>query len=125
MALTVASADLVDKGNQIIQLYNKYLGRDPLQGGLDYWIGTGETIEQIESNIAISKEAQVVTAFKEGAGRLPDNDERQFLVNEQPQADIGAFVSQVAEEEGYDPLADTVDDDTTSDAGLGDTATRR
>ena len=34
MSLTVTSEDLVDKGNQIIQLYNQYLGRDPLQGGL-------------------------------------------------------------------------------------------
>ena len=35
MSLTVTSEDLLDKGNQIIQLYNQYLGRDPLQGGLD------------------------------------------------------------------------------------------
>jgi hypothetical protein len=100
---------------EISALYNKYLGRDPLQGGLDYWLGTGQTIQEIEYNISVSREAQVVDAFKENAGRLPDNDERQFLVNEQPQADIGAFVGQVAEEEGYDPLADTIDDDTTAD----------
>lgn len=121
MALTVASADLVDKGNQIIQLYNKYLGRDPLQSGLDGWLATGQSIEEIEQGIANSPEASVVAKFSEGAGRLPDERERQFLVVEQPLADVDAFVEQVAEEEGYDPLADTTVDDTTADTGLGDT----
>ena len=71
MSLTVASADLQDKGNQIIQLYNKYLGRDPLQGGLDGWLATGQSIERIEQGIANSPEAAVFQTFNETIGRDP------------------------------------------------------
>ena len=46
-------------------LYQKYLGRDAKQSGLDYWRSTGEyadrgiqSLEDIEYNISISKEAQ-------------------------------------------------------------------
>lgn len=53
----------------ITQLYQKYLGRNPLQKGLDYWRSTGEyadraiaSLEDIEYNISISKEAQEYAA---------------------------------------------------------------
>ena len=45
--LFVTSKELEDKANQIIRLYNKYLGRDPLQSGLDGWLATGQTISKL------------------------------------------------------------------------------
>ena len=84
MSLTVTSEDLVDKGNQIIQLYNQYLGRDPLQGGLDGWLATGQSIEQIEQGIANSPEAGVFQTFNETVGRDPTMEERDYFVNVNP-----------------------------------------
>jgi hypothetical protein len=84
MSLTVASEELVDTGNEIIQLYNKYLGRDPLQGGLDAWLNTGQSIEQIEQGIANSPEAAVFETFNETIGRNPTMEERDFYVNVNP-----------------------------------------
>ena len=84
MSLTVTSEDLVDKGNQIIQLYNQYLGRDPLQGGLDGWLATGQSIEQIEQGIANSPEAGVFQTFNETIGRDPTMEERDYFVNVNP-----------------------------------------
>ena len=43
---------------QITELYQKYLGRDPEQAGLYYWMNSGESLESIEWNIANSKEGQ-------------------------------------------------------------------
>lgn len=106
---------------EISALYNKYLGRDPLQSGIDAWLATGQSIEQIEQGIANSPEASVVTKFTEGAGRLPSDQERQYLVVDQPAINVDAFVDQVAEEEGYDPLASTIDADTTADDTTADT----
>ncbi len=84
MSLTVTSEDLVDKGNQIIQLYNQYLGRDPLQGGLDGWLATNQSIEQIEQGIANSPEAGVFQTFNETVGRDPTMEERDYFVNVNP-----------------------------------------
>jgi hypothetical protein len=132
MSLTVASEELVDTGNEIIQLYNKYLGRDPLQGGLDAWLNTGQSIEQIEQGIANSPEAAVFETFNETIGRDPTMEERDFYVNVNP-APITAIKevlsnTQEAQEfqtqqqlDEIDLLVDTTADDTTADTTVGTT----
>ena len=121
MAELFASAENEEKANQIIRLYNQYLSRDPLQSGLDDWLATGQSIEEIEQGIANSAEASFVSKFIEGTGRVPDADEREYLLISQQgnQQVIDSFIDQVAEEEGYDPLASTADDDTTADSTGG------
>lgn len=59
----------------ITRLYQKYLGRNPLQKGLDYWRSTGEyadrgvaSLEDIAYNISISPEAQEYAASQEQTG---------------------------------------------------------
>jgi hypothetical protein len=128
--LFVASEELEDTGNEIIQLYNKYLGRDPLQGGLDAWLNTGQSIEQIEQGIANSPEAAVFETFNETIGRDPTMEERDFYVNVNP-APITAIKevlsnTQEAQEfqtqqqlDEIDLLVDTTADDTTADTTVG------
>ena len=43
---------------QVNDLYQKYLGRDAEQAGLDYWMNSGGTLADLEYNISISPEAQ-------------------------------------------------------------------
>ena len=124
--LFVASEELEDKGNQIIRLYNQYLGRDPLQGGLDGWLATGQSIEQIEQGIANSPEAGVFQTFNETIGRDPTMEERDYFVNVNP-APIEAVeevLSNTQEAQQFqaqqqldetDMLADTTADDTILD----------
>ena len=124
--LFVASEELEDKGNEIIKLYNKYLGRDPLQGGLDGWLATGQSIEQIEQGIANSPEAGVFQTFNETIGRDPTMEERDYFVNVNP-APIEAVeevLSNTQEAQQFqtqqqldetDLLADTTAGDTTAD----------
>ena len=63
MAELFATAENENTANEIIKLYNTYLGRDPLQGGIDAWLATGQSIEQIEQGIANSPEAAVFQTF--------------------------------------------------------------
>ena len=124
--LFVTSEELEDKGNEIIKLYNKYLGRDPLQGGLDAWLATGQSIEQIEQGIANSPEAAVFQTFNETVGRDPTMEERDYFVNVNP-APIEAVeevLSNTQEAQQFqtqqqldqtDMLADTTAGDTTLD----------
>ena len=53
----------------VVKLYQQYLGRNPLQKGLDYWRSTGsyadrpiESLDKIAYNISISPEAQEYAA---------------------------------------------------------------
>ena len=123
MRLTVASEELEDTANQIIQLYNKYLGRDPLQDGLDAWINTNQNIEQIEQGIANSPEASVFETFNETIGRDPTMEERDFFVNVNPSSPeiVEEVLSNTQEAQQFqtqqqldqtDILADTTDDNT-------------
>ena len=64
--------------DEINALYQKYLGRDGLPEGLDYWAGTvdqGATLEDVEYNIANSPEAAIVNAYQDSLGRTPSIDE--------------------------------------------------
>ena len=127
--LFVASEELEDTGNEIIKLYNKYLGRDPLQGGLDAWLATGQSIEQIEQGIANSPEAAVFQTFNETIGRDPTMEERDFYVNVNPAPIeiVEQVLSGTQEAQEFqtqqqldqtDMLADTTADDTTADDAL-------
>lgn len=42
----------------IEQLYKKYLGREPEAAGLEYWMNSGQSLQDVEYNIANSPEAQ-------------------------------------------------------------------
>jgi|5B_taG_2_1085324.scaffolds.fasta_scaffold00770_11 Ca2+-binding RTX toxin-like protein len=124
--LFVASEELEDTGNEIIKLYNKYLGRDPLQGGLDGWLATGQSIEQIEQGIANSPEAAVFQTFNSTIGRDPTMEERDFYVNVNPAPIevVEEVLSGTQEAQEFqtqqqldqtDMLSDTTADDTTLD----------
>ena len=44
----------------VAAMYNKYLGRNPEQSGLDFWTGkiaSGHSVEEIEAAISHSEEA--------------------------------------------------------------------
>lgn len=116
---------------EISALYNKYLGRNPLQSGIDAWLATNQSIDQIEQGIANSPEAAVFQAFNSTMGRDPTMDEREYFVNtnpasievietvlaKTPEAKALQTENQLAE---TDLLADTTADDTTVDAVVGD-----
>lgn len=136
MAELFATAENEDKANEIIKLYNQYLGRDPLQGGIDGWLATNQSIEQIEQGIANSQEAAVFQTFNETVGRDPTMEERDFFVNVNPAPieNIEEVLSNTQEAQQFqtqqqldetDLLADTIDDDTTLDDTTvgGDTET--
>jgi hypothetical protein len=67
---------------EISNLYNQYLGRDPLQSGVDAWLSTGQSIDQIEQGIANSPEAAVYETYQETLGREPEMEERKAWVTE-------------------------------------------
>ena len=136
MAELFATAENEEKANEIIKLYNKYLGRDPLQGGIDGWLATNQSIEQIEQGIANSPEAAVFQTFNSTIGRDPTMEERDFFVNVNPAPieNIEEVLSNTQEAQQFqtqqqldetDLLADTIDDDTTLDDTTvgGDTET--
>ena len=111
---------------EISALYKKYLGRDPLQSGIDAWLATGQSIEQIEQGIANSPEAAVYETFNETIGRNPTMEERDFFVNVNPSSadTVEEVLSNTKEAQEYqtqqqldetDMLADTTADDTTVD----------
>ena len=109
---------------EISTLYNKYLGRDPLQSGIDAWIATGQSIEQIEQGIANSPEAAVYETYQATLGREPEMEERQAWVEEinttgsiqQAVDNITASPEAAAYQAGeeLDILADTTAGDTTA-----------
>ena len=45
---------------QITSIYGEYLGRNPTQTDINYWLQTGDSIEKIESDISASTEAQLL-----------------------------------------------------------------
>jgi len=111
---------------EISALYNKYLGRDPLQSGLDAWLATGQSIEQIEQGIANSPEAAVFQVFNETVGRDPTMEERDYFVNVNPSSAeiVEKVLSNTKEAQEYqtqqqldetDLLTDTTADDTTTE----------
>lgn len=127
MAELFATAENEDTANEIIKLYNTYLGRDPLQGGIDAWLATGQSIEQIEQGIANSPEAAVFQTFNETVGRDPTMEERDFYVNVNPAPIeiIEEVLSGTQEAQQFqtqqqldetDMLVDTTADDTTVDS---------
>lgn len=56
---------------QVNALYQKYLGRDAEQAGLDYWLNSGGTLADLEYNISISKEAQDYAASQQDSTSTP------------------------------------------------------
>jgi len=56
---------------QVNALYQKYLGRDAEQAGLNYWLNSGGTLADIEYNISISKEAQNYAASQQDTPATP------------------------------------------------------
>lgn len=52
--------------NDIMDLYQKYLGRQPDAGGLNYWLGSGMTYEQVAAKFVASPEYQADLAAGRG-----------------------------------------------------------
>jgi len=56
-AASQAAAD-ASRNASIAQLYREILGREPDAAGLQYWMGSGESIASIRNNILLNKQAQ-------------------------------------------------------------------
>lgn len=56
---------------QVNSLYQKYLGRDAKQAGLDYWLNSGGTLEDVEYNISISPEAKEYATNQQDTSSTP------------------------------------------------------
>lgn len=55
---------MADRRDDISNLYRTVLGREPDIDGLEYWVGTPSTIEEIRNEFAKSPEAIVVKTFQ-------------------------------------------------------------
>ena len=107
--------------------YQEYLGREPLQSGIDAWLAaadSGQSLVQIATGISQSPEAAVYRTYQQTLGRDPEMEERQAWVEEinttgSVQQAVDAIATspeanayQAGEE--LDILADTTADDTTA-----------
>ncbi len=71
--------------DDIKQFYRAYLGREPLQSGIDGWLAaaaSGQSLVQIATGISQSPEAAVYRAYQQTLGREPEMEERQAWVEE-------------------------------------------
>ena len=66
----------------IKKLYREYLGREPLQSGIDAWQATGQPLSQIATGISQSPEAAVYRTYQQTLGRDPEMEERVAWVNQ-------------------------------------------
>ena len=114
----------------IKSLYQHYLGREPLQSGIDAWLAaadSGQSLVQIATGISQSPEATVYRTYQQTLGREPEMEERQAWVEEiNTTGSVQQAVDAIAtspEANAYqagkelDILADTTADDTTADSG--------
>jgi hypothetical protein len=114
----------------IKSLYQHYLGREPLQSGIDGWLAaaaSGQSLVQIATGISQSPEAAVYRTYQQTLGREPEMEERQAWVEEiNTTGSVQQAVDAIATspeanayqaEEELDILDDTTADDTTADSG--------
>ena len=66
----------------ITKLYQEYLGREPLQSGIDAWLATGQSLVEIATGISQSPEAHVYRTYQQTLGREPEMEERVAWVEE-------------------------------------------
>jgi len=101
--------------------YLEYLGREPLQSGIDAWLATGQSLVQIAAGISQSPEAAVYRAYQQTLGREPEMEEREAWVEkinttgsiQQAVTDIATSPEAVDYEiDQTDLLSDTTYDDT-------------
>ena len=116
----------------ITKFYQEYLGREPLQSGIDAWLATGQSLVEIATGISQSPEAHVYRTYQQTLGREPEMEERVAWVEEinttgsiqQAVDNIAASPEATAyQAEELDIFADTTadtTDDTTS--GVSDDA---
>ena len=110
--------------------YRHYLGREPLQSGIDAWLAaadSGQSLVQIAMGISQSPEAAVYRTYQQTLGREPEMEERQAWVEEinttgsiqQAVTDIATSPEANAYQAGeeLDILSDTTAGDTTADGG--------
>ena len=111
---------------EIQQIYQDVLGRSAKSGGLNYWLGTGDSIEKIRDDIAASTEAQdkVQDLYTEllGSDRVADfagNDqnaswwtgEEGLAANEAGKGTLAAVRSNIMLSDEYKNKQSTVVDD--------------
>ena len=61
--------------DDIKAFYRHYLGREPLQSGIDGWLAaadSGQTLVQIAAGISQSPEAAVYRTYQQTLGREPE-----------------------------------------------------
>ena len=75
--------DLLQRTNQIRDIYKQYLGRTPDEGGLQFYMNPQFSLDQIRQDIANSREAQVRGLYSSLLGREPDEGGLQFYMNPQ------------------------------------------
>lgn len=71
--------------DDIKAFYRHYLGREPLQSGIDGWLAaadSGQTLVQIAAGISQSPEAAVYRTYQQTLGREPEMEERAAWVNQ-------------------------------------------
>jgi hypothetical protein len=106
----------------ITKLYQEYLGREPLQSGIDAWLATGQSLVEIAAGISQSPEANVYRTYQQTLGREPEIEERQAWVEQiNETGSIQQAVDSIAtspeamdyERDQTDLLSDTTEVDTT------------
>ena len=106
----------------ITKFYQEYLGREPLQSGIDAWLATGQSLVQIAAGISQSPEANVYRTYQQTLGREPEMEERQAWVEQiNETGSIQQAVDSIAtspeamdyERDQTDLLSDTTEVDTT------------
>jgi len=80
-----APAERPSTQEEIAKAYRDLLGREPDEGGLRHYtekVASGESIEQIRSNISSGNEAFLRDAYQSGLGREPDKGGKQHYMRQ-------------------------------------------
>jgi hypothetical protein len=70
-----------EKSGLVSQAYKDILGREADSSGLNYWMGTGESIEKIRSDIQANENQQISQAYKDILGREADAEGLAYWAN--------------------------------------------
>lgn len=82
---------------EIQQIYKDVLGRSALSGGLNYWLGTGDSIDKIRDDIAKSDEAQgkVADLYKDLLNRdITSTGTDEFATNAADEKDASYWLGE-------------------------------
>lgn len=80
---------------EVTKLYKTLLGRDPDAEGLNYWVNSGKSLNEIEQAFSATPEAQVVNSYRQQLGREPDASGLEYYLG---LLKSGATPSQISSE---------------------------